>query len=410
MQKKAIWGLNYNAGVATVDQNTTASMTNGLATKNLWDLIFTSSEGVDFFYNEGVERYDYLSQNIRIDDSKIEIVKDSGFTSGDSMLFLLNVTKLDNTAYTAPTKLNGNVLIPPASQIFEIPQPTAESIAQLALDEVPVAVREEITGQITAINGDTIHNALDSYSNKDSFKGIGGELVKVDKQDVRDAMLLSPTSSLYVPYDSIEKKIERADDSDLVGSIWNYHTRKLTGSLTVDVSNDSVAKISEEVEKSLLNESDGRKLINAIVGAIDNQNVDEVALVALIRNELERTNGVLRAIEADTNELQQNQNDWRTGTTPPTAEDTATAVREELKTELNRIDDNISGTKGVDLVSVKGSAVAGIEDLQKTTNIVDNEIEKIVERVKSELERKAGILHQANSNAKAANIQTQPSL
>jgi hypothetical protein len=54
--------------------------------------------------------------------------------------------------------------------------------------------------------------------------------------------------------------------------------------------------IAQTVESHLLDEGDSQMLINAIVGAIGNMNVDEVALVAAIRADLERSGGNLATI------------------------------------------------------------------------------------------------------------------
>ena len=51
--------------------------------------------------------------------------------------------------------------------------------------------------------------------------------------------------------------------------------------------------ISTAVQQGILNENDGQAILNAIVGAIGNQNIDQVALVAAIRADLERSGGVL---------------------------------------------------------------------------------------------------------------------
>lgn len=50
--------------------------------------------------------------------------------------------------------------------------------------------------------------------------------------------------------------------------------------------------VAERVESHLLDEGDSQMLLNAIVAAIGNTNVDEVALVAAIRADLERTGGL----------------------------------------------------------------------------------------------------------------------
>lgn len=51
--------------------------------------------------------------------------------------------------------------------------------------------------------------------------------------------------------------------------------------------------ISTAVQQGILNENDGQAILNAIVGAIGNQNIDQIALVAAIRADLERSGGVL---------------------------------------------------------------------------------------------------------------------
>ena len=54
--------------------------------------------------------------------------------------------------------------------------------------------------------------------------------------------------------------------------------------------------IATKVEQSIMNEGDGEAVLNAIVGAIGNQNIDQVAIVAAIRADMERTGGKLDLI------------------------------------------------------------------------------------------------------------------
>lgn len=72
---------------------------------------------------------------------------------------------------------------------------------------------------------------------------------------------------------------------------------------TLDALNDlSSAQVTAavpstaQIEAALLNEGDGQQLIDAIVQAIGNVNLDEVALVAAIRADIERTGGMLDSI------------------------------------------------------------------------------------------------------------------
>jgi hypothetical protein len=58
--------------------------------------------------------------------------------------------------------------------------------------------------------------------------------------------------------------------------------------------------IATAVEAALINEADGQEIVNAIVTAIGNTNLDEVALVAAIRSDIERSNGMLASTKANT--------------------------------------------------------------------------------------------------------------
>ena len=89
----------------------------------------------------------------------------------------------------------------------------------------------------------------------------------------------------------------------------------------------TAAEIATAVEGSLFNEADGQAVLNAIVGAIGNQNLSEVSLVAAVRADLERTGGKLDSIPT---------------TAAPSASAVAGAVRTELGVELGRLDASVS--------------------------------------------------------------------
>lgn len=55
----------------------------------------------------------------------------------------------------------------------------------------------------------------------------------------------------------------------------------------------TIGMVADAVQVGFLDDEDGHAIINTIVGAIGNQNIDELALVAAIRAELERTTGPL---------------------------------------------------------------------------------------------------------------------
>jgi hypothetical protein len=121
----------------------------------------------------------------------------------------------------------------------------------------------------------------------------------------------------------------------------------------------TTAQISAAVEGSLLNEGDGQAVLNAIVGAIGNQNLSEVSLVAAIRSDLERTGGKIDSIptaaapsaasvasavwSASTKEITGGVVDTLTNSPDvPTEAEIASQVRTELAVELGRIDAAIS--------------------------------------------------------------------
>jgi hypothetical protein len=87
----------------------------------------------------------------------------------------------------------------------------------------------------------------------------------------------------------------------------------------------TTAQISAAVEGSLLNESDGQQILNAIVGAIGNTNLSEVSLVAAVRADLERNGGKLINLDAAISSRLAAA-DYSAPTSAPTAASVATAV------------------------------------------------------------------------------------
>ena len=71
-----------------------------------------------------------------------------------------------------------------------------------------------------------------------------------------------------------------------------------------ELTTGQVEAIATAVESHLLNDGDSQQLINAIVTAIGNSNVDETILVAAIRNDLERTGGAIDTVKAKVDTLQ----------------------------------------------------------------------------------------------------------
>ena len=140
----------------------------------------------------------------------------------------------------------------------------------------------------------------------------------------------------------------------------------------------TAAQIATAVEGSLLNEADGQALLNALVGAIGNQNLSEVSLVAAVRADLERSGGKIDSIpttsaptaaanatavwSAATKTITGGTVDTLTNSpSVPSAASIASATRTELTTELGRLDAAVStrlATSGYTAPSTAPTAAA----------------------------------------------------
>jgi hypothetical protein len=120
----------------------------------------------------------------------------------------------------------------------------------------------------------------------------------------------------------------------------------------------TTAQISEAVEGSLLDENDGQAVLNAIVGAIGNQNVDEIALVAAVRADLERTGGKLDSIPTDA---------------APSAATVASAVWSAVTKEITGgVVDTLTNSPDVPTESEIATAVWGASTKEITGGTVTN--------------------------------------
>jgi hypothetical protein len=108
--------------------------------------------------------------------------------------------------------------------------------------------------------------------------------------------------------------------ADIASAVWAAADK--TGYSLTSAERSAIAAA---VESSILNEGDGQAVLNAIVGAIGNSNVDQIALVAAIRADLERTGGKLINLDA-TISSRLAATDYNAPTSAPTAASVANAV------------------------------------------------------------------------------------
>jgi hypothetical protein len=120
----------------------------------------------------------------------------------------------------------------------------------------------------------------------------------------------------------------------------------------------TTSQISSAVEGSLLNEADGQQILNAIVGAIGNQNVDEIALVAAVRADLERVGGKIDSIPTDS---------------APSAASVATAVWSASTKEITGgVVDTLTNSPDVPTEAEIATAVWGASTKEITGGTVTN--------------------------------------
>lgn len=186
-------------------------------------------------------------------------------------------------------------------------------IIEFELDTIDYqALGGKIPATIAAL--DIATDAIDANSIKaDAVTKIQVGLSTLNAAGVRTAVGLA-SANLDTQLDAIPTDTENAT------AVWTNATRTLTGFgftvATTDVvlatsqPNYAPAKAGDamaltpternltavEVESHLLDEGDSQMLINAIVGAIGNTNIDQAVLIAAIRADLERSGGNLNVL------------------------------------------------------------------------------------------------------------------
>jgi len=106
-----------------------------------------------------------------------------------------------------------------------------------------------------------------------------------------------PTSSYVAPANADVAAIKaKTDGITFTGANVNAISNVVADKTGYALTSAERTAIATAVEAALLNESDGQAILEAIVNAIGNSNVDEIALVAAIRADMERAGGMLDAV------------------------------------------------------------------------------------------------------------------
>jgi hypothetical protein len=140
---------------------------------------------------------------------------------------------------------------------------------------------------------------------------------------------------------------------------------------------DEKVNIANAVQAAILNESDGQKILEAIVNAIGNENIDEVALVAAIRADIERTGGMLAGKASEANATT-NKNTIVSAIGAPlqassyTAPDNATIAKiNDVKAKTDNLPTNPASSEDV---AALGTSLSGNFDAIPTKEEISAEV------------------------------------
>jgi hypothetical protein len=266
----------------------------------------------------------------------------SGTTTLLSRLTGTRAGNLDNLDATVSSRLatSGYTAPPSAASIATAVWAAATRTLTTAIDNsatIAAAVWSYATGRtITGGVVDTLTNAPSVPSAATIASAVRTELTtELGRIDTTVSSRLAPSGTLArVTLTDTTTTLTNAPNvpsaSTIAAAVWAAADK--TGYSLTSAERTAIATA---VEQAILNESDGQAILNAIVGAIGNTNVDQVALVAAIRADLERNGGTLATRLAASSY-----------SAPPTAAANASAVRSELSPELARVS-NASTTQQV---------------------------------------------------------------
>lgn len=137
----------------------------------------------------------------------------------------------------------------------------------------------------------------DSVGGNPATANVRSGTVYGPNNELTGSLAVPPAGSVAigVPVDNTvgTASITSASPAEIATAVWAASSRTITDKAGFSLTEAERTAISTAVQAGILNEGDGQLVLNAIVGAIGNINVNEVALIAAIRADLERSGGVL---------------------------------------------------------------------------------------------------------------------
>ena len=213
-------------------------------------------------------------------------------------------TRLASASYTAPDNASIAAILVDTNELQTDDVPgligalenisAAQVNAQVdaALADYDAPTKTEMDAAFTEIKGATWSSTTDTLEairdRGDAAWTTGGGGSAPTVEEIRAEMDSNSTQLAAIVADTNE--LQTDDVPGLIAALNNLSSADVTAAVPT----------TAEIEAALLNEGDGQALIDAIVVAIGNSNVDEVALVAAIRADLERVGGALDNIPTNT--------------------------------------------------------------------------------------------------------------
>ena len=209
--------------------------------------------------------------NLSAADVRAELAVELGRIDVDVSSAVADVSALATSADVAQSEADVIAALPDVSGLA----------TQASVDALPDLADLEASGPLTAV-ADV--SSLASQASVDAIPTLAELEASTALTATADVSALATQASIGA-LNNIT-----ADD------VWNATVRSLTTTPDATLSAGTVAAIATAVEQSILDEADGSQVLNAIVGAIGNMNVDEIALVAAIRADIERTGGAVDSL------------------------------------------------------------------------------------------------------------------
>ena len=143
--------------------------------------------------------------------------------------------------------------------------------------------------------------------------------------------------------------------------------------------------IAVAVESAILDENDSRKVVNAIVAAIGNTNIDEASLVAAVRADLERVGGAIKTIPTNpllTTDLRLNNLDAKISLAKNTEGEIKAAIIALDQIEKNKFKATIPAEIDTNVKKINGTVVTNIADFKNTVAEIQNAIKALSQEEK----------------------------